>query len=58
MNGGITGIKAYTTGKVNVVGDLLVAQQALEVFAKAGGVERVKEIMSGAKNSNRSKAKL
>jgi len=42
MNGGITGIKAYTTGKVNVVGDLLVAQQALEVFAKAGGVERVK----------------
>ncbi len=41
ISGGLTGIHAYTSGKLKVKGDLSLAQQLEQVFQKAGGVEKV-----------------
>ncbi|KAK4509880.1 uncharacterized protein ATC70_007184 [Mucor velutinosus] len=40
ITGGMTGVKAYMTGKIKVKGDLLLAQRLEEVFEKLGGRER------------------
>ena len=37
ITGGMTGVKAYMTGKIKVRGDLMLAQRLEEVFEKAGG---------------------
>ncbi|KAI9312475.1 hypothetical protein BX666DRAFT_1866161 [Dichotomocladium elegans] len=40
ITGGMTGVKAYMTGRIKVRGDLVLAQQLEQVFEKAGGRER------------------
>ncbi|KAI8080486.1 hypothetical protein BDF21DRAFT_339482 [Thamnidium elegans] len=40
ITGGMTGVKAYMTGKIKVKGDLLLAQRLEEIFEKLGGRER------------------
>ncbi|KAJ3327027.1 hypothetical protein HDU76_012421 [Blyttiomyces sp. JEL0837] len=40
ITGGLSGVKAYVSGRVKVVGDLQVALQLEEVFNKTGGVEK------------------
>ncbi|CDS11298.1 hypothetical protein LRAMOSA03561 [Lichtheimia ramosa] len=40
LTGGMTGIKAYMTGKIKIKGDLLLAQQLEQVFEKANGRKR------------------
>ncbi|KAI7857569.1 hypothetical protein BDC45DRAFT_435334 [Circinella umbellata] len=40
ITGGMTGVKAYMTGKIKVRGDLMLAQRLEEVFEKAGGRKR------------------
>ncbi|KAI9321707.1 SCP2 sterol-binding domain-containing protein [Dichotomocladium elegans] len=37
ITGGMTGVKAYMTGKIKVRGDLMLAQRLEEVFEMAGG---------------------
>ncbi|CEP09104.1 hypothetical protein [Parasitella parasitica] len=45
ITGGMTGVKAYMTGKIKVRGDLLLAQRLEEVFEKLGGRERAIEFI-------------
>ncbi|KAI8984228.1 hypothetical protein BDF20DRAFT_858708 [Mycotypha africana] len=45
ITGGMTGVKAYMTGKIKVKGDLLLAQKLEEVFEKVGGRERAIEFI-------------
>ncbi|KAI9259021.1 SCP2 sterol-binding domain-containing protein [Phascolomyces articulosus] len=40
LTGGMTGVKAYMTGKIKVRGDLMLAQRLEEVFEKVGGRQR------------------
>ncbi|CDH54307.1 hypothetical protein RO3G_13053 [Lichtheimia corymbifera JMRC:FSU:9682] len=40
LTGGMTGVKAYMTGRIKVRGDLLLAQQLEQVFEKANGRKR------------------
>ncbi|KAG5455519.1 MAG: hypothetical protein BJ554DRAFT_5041 [Olpidium bornovanus] len=40
VTGGLNGWKGYSTGKVKIAGDLLLAGQLEEIFKKAGGVEK------------------
>ncbi|KAF7724026.1 hypothetical protein EC973_001433 [Apophysomyces ossiformis] len=45
ITGGMTGVKAYMTGKIKVRGDLILAQRLEEVFEKAGGRDRALEFI-------------
>ncbi|KAG1150718.1 hypothetical protein G6F37_011015 [Rhizopus arrhizus] len=45
ITGGLTGIKAYMTGRIKVKGDLLLAQKLEEVFKKMGGRERAMDFI-------------
>ncbi|KAI8888682.1 hypothetical protein K501DRAFT_240310 [Backusella circina FSU 941] len=45
ITGGMTGVRAYMTGKIKVKGDLLLAQRLEEVFEKLGGRERAIEFI-------------
>ncbi|KAG0749786.1 hypothetical protein G6F57_005821 [Rhizopus arrhizus] len=45
ITGGLTGIKAYMTGRIKVKGDLLLAQKLEEVFEKMGGRERAMDFI-------------
>lgn len=45
VTGGMTGIKAYMSGKIKVRGDLMLAQRLEEVFDKANGRERAMEFI-------------
>ncbi|KAG0171395.1 hypothetical protein DFQ28_001065 [Apophysomyces sp. BC1034] len=45
ITGGMTGVKAYMTGKIKVRGDLILAQRLEEVFEKAGGRDRAMEFI-------------
>ncbi|KAJ3294210.1 hypothetical protein HK104_003848 [Borealophlyctis nickersoniae] len=62
ITGGLTGLKAFTTNRIKIVGDLDVARQIEEVFVKTGGVEKAMEYLERAKAGNkgekRAKAKL
>ncbi|KAI7885403.1 hypothetical protein K492DRAFT_123924 [Lichtheimia hyalospora FSU 10163] len=40
ITGGMTGVKAYMTGKIKVRGDLILAQKLEDIFEKAGGRDR------------------
>ncbi|KAJ3149256.1 hypothetical protein HDU89_003974 [Geranomyces variabilis] len=40
ITGGLPPLKAYASQRVRIVGDLLLAQQLEDVFAKAGGPEK------------------
>ncbi|KND01314.1 uncharacterized protein SPPG_03126 [Spizellomyces punctatus DAOM BR117] len=40
ITGGLPALKAYTSQRVRIVGDLLLAQQLEDVFSKAGGPEK------------------
>ncbi|KAG2201419.1 hypothetical protein INT47_001468 [Mucor saturninus] len=53
ITGGMTGVKAYMTGRIKVKGDLLLAQRLEEVFEKLGGRERAIDFI---KNSEEAKA--
>ncbi|KAI8145927.1 hypothetical protein BJV82DRAFT_666483 [Fennellomyces sp. T-0311] len=46
ITGGMTGVKAYMTGKIKVRGDLMLAQRLEEVFEKADGRKRAIEFIS------------
>ncbi|KAJ3162493.1 hypothetical protein HK101_000744 [Irineochytrium annulatum] len=39
--GGLSGLKAYLSGRMKIVGDMQLAFQLEEIFVKAGGVEKV-----------------
>jgi putative sterol carrier protein len=41
ITGGMSGIKAFTSKKIKIKGDLLLTQQAQELFVEAGGVKKV-----------------
>ncbi|KAI9489311.1 hypothetical protein BDB00DRAFT_770870 [Zychaea mexicana] len=45
ITGGMTGVKAYMTGKIKVRGDLMLAQRLEEVFEKAGGRQRAMDFI-------------
>ncbi|CAO3678413.1 unnamed protein product [Umbelopsis vinacea] len=45
VTGGMTGVRAYMSGKLKVRGDLMLAQRLEEVFNKTGGQERAMEFM-------------
>ncbi|KAI8906181.1 hypothetical protein DFJ77DRAFT_477739 [Powellomyces hirtus] len=55
ITGGLPPLKAYASQRVRVVGDLLLAQQLEDVFAKAGGPEKAAAFLSKVKGK---KAKL
>ncbi|OZJ02512.1 hypothetical protein BZG36_04254 [Bifiguratus adelaidae] len=46
ITGGLTGFRAYMTGKLKVKGDLMLAQKLEEFFRKMGGVERAMEFIN------------
>ncbi|ORZ03775.1 hypothetical protein BCR43DRAFT_529161 [Syncephalastrum racemosum] len=46
ITGGMTGVRAYMTGKIKVRGDLILAQRLEEVFEKAGGRQRALDFIS------------
>ncbi|KAJ3089402.1 hypothetical protein HK102_006477 [Quaeritorhiza haematococci] len=48
VTGGLTGLKAYSSNRLKILGDLIVAQQLEEVFVKAGGVEKVMMFLKNA----------
>ncbi|KAI7905214.1 uncharacterized protein BX663DRAFT_502131 [Cokeromyces recurvatus] len=58
--GGMTGVRAYMTGKIKVKGDLLLAQRLEEVFEKLDGRERAIEFVKNNEQalSNINKAKI
>lgn len=65
ITGGLPALKAYTTQRVRVVGDLILAQQLEDVFTKAGGKEKAMaflEKVTGkkvvAQGGKKSKSKL
>lgn len=41
ITGGLNGIKAYTTKRLRIKGDLQLASDLEKLFVKAGGVEKV-----------------
>ncbi|KAI8642929.1 hypothetical protein BD408DRAFT_343455 [Parasitella parasitica] len=45
ITGGLTGVKAYTAGRIKVRGDLVLAQKLEEVFERAGGKDRALEFI-------------
>ncbi|KAI8580906.1 hypothetical protein K450DRAFT_299148 [Umbelopsis ramanniana AG] len=45
VTGGLTGVRAYMSGKIKVRGDLMLAQKLEEVFNKTGGQERALEFL-------------
>ncbi|KAI9027584.1 hypothetical protein CLU79DRAFT_803144 [Phycomyces nitens] len=45
ITGGMSGVKAYMSGKIKVRGDLILAQRLEEVFEKAGGRDRALEFI-------------
>ncbi|GAB5586976.1 hypothetical protein Unana1_01876 [Umbelopsis nana] len=45
VTGGMTGVRAYMSGKLKVRGDLMLAQRLEEVFNKTGGQERALEFL-------------
>ena len=45
ITGGMNGIKAYTTKKVAIKGDMVLARQVEQLFVKAGGVQKVMKYM-------------
>ncbi|KAI8820413.1 uncharacterized protein EV422DRAFT_530806 [Fimicolochytrium jonesii] len=50
--GGLPAIKAYTTQRVKIVGDLMLAQQLEEVFAKAGGPDKAAAYLQKVKGKS------
>ncbi|KAJ2961368.1 hypothetical protein NQZ79_g3343 [Umbelopsis isabellina] len=45
VTGGMTGVRAYMSGKLKVRGDLMLAQKLEEVFNKTGGQERALDFL-------------
>ncbi|KAG2177303.1 hypothetical protein INT43_007960 [Umbelopsis isabellina] len=45
VTGGMTGVRAYMSGKLKVRGDLMLAQKLEDVFNKTGGQERALEFL-------------
>ncbi|RKO84570.1 hypothetical protein BDK51DRAFT_19876, partial [Blyttiomyces helicus] len=48
ISGGLTGLKAFTTNRVRIHGDLILAQQLEEVFIRTGGVEKAMAFLEKA----------
>ncbi|KAI9105694.1 hypothetical protein DFS34DRAFT_644494 [Phlyctochytrium arcticum] len=53
ITGGLPALKAYTSQRVRVVGDLLLAQQLEEVFTKAGGPEKTMKFLERVKGEQK-----
>ncbi|KAI7865502.1 hypothetical protein BDF14DRAFT_1730213 [Spinellus fusiger] len=45
ITGGMSGVKAYMSGRIKVKGDLILAQRLEDLFEKANGKERVLEFL-------------
>ncbi|CAO3659943.1 unnamed protein product [Umbelopsis ramanniana] len=45
VTGGLTGVRAYMSGKIKVRGDLMLAQKLEEIFNKTGGQERALDFL-------------
>ncbi|CAM0135605.1 hypothetical protein VKS41_005256 [Umbelopsis sp. WA50703] len=45
VTGGMTGVRAYMSGKLKVRGDLMLAQKLEDVFNKTGGQERALDFL-------------
>ncbi|KAH8548709.1 hypothetical protein BGW37DRAFT_506055 [Umbelopsis sp. PMI_123] len=45
VTGGMTGVRAYMSGKIKVRGDLMLAQRLEEIFNKTGGQERALQFL-------------
>ncbi|KAJ3009698.1 hypothetical protein HKX48_007792 [Thoreauomyces humboldtii] len=58
ITGGLPALKAYTSQRVKIIGDLLLAQQLEDVFAKAGGAEKVAGFLKNAKAKGGKTSKL
>lgn len=44
----MTGLKAFSSNRVKIVGDMMLAKELEELFVKAGGVEKVMKFLEGA----------
>ena len=59
ITGGLPGLKAFTSNRIKVAGDLILAQQLEDVFLKAGGIDKAKEYLQKATQSQiKSRSKL
>ena len=57
VTGGLTGRRGIATGRIKIVGDLLLSQSLEEVFRRAGGVERTMVWLESVKRENRKNSK-
>ncbi|KAI9197515.1 uncharacterized protein BJ171DRAFT_445895 [Polychytrium aggregatum] len=60
ITGGLTGVKAFVSQRIKILGDLVVAQQIEDVFVKTHGVEKAMRFLerTGIHVNSESKAKL